>query len=333
MRRASERSAGMSRPAPDAGRKLAIRTLAVDLQTAQVMSALAARGVDALLLKGPTIARLLYGDGEQRDYVDTDVLVAPPMCGVAEDVLRELGYKRDVGERSMALVGNHGYAWRRPTSRIAVDLHHRLPGVAAPAPELWESLRPYTVSVQMLGATIAALSAPALAFHMALHAAQHGVRGEKSLRDLGRALDRVNHDEWVAAAALAEQVDATDAFGTGLRMLPAGAALANQLCLPTSKSRRVTMVAMGAPPVALMADRLRKTPGTGAKATLLWAKILPPADVVRLQWPLARKGRAGLMLIYPWRLVVLAAQVAPSVIAWRRAGRVIKARQSNEGRW
>ncbi len=116
--------------ASDGARLMAIRTLAVDAQTVVAVSALAARDVDALLLKGPSVARLLYADGEQRHYIDTDLLVAPSTLGAAEDVLRDLGYERDVGDRSMALIGSHGYAWRRRTSRMAVDLHHTLPGVA-----------------------------------------------------------------------------------------------------------------------------------------------------------------------------------------------------------
>ena len=324
MRALSERSATMSRtPGDDARRLAAVRTLAVDAQTVEVMSALAAHDVEALLLKGPTLARLLYAGNEQRLYVDSDVLVSPPMFEVAEDVLHGLGYERDAGARSMAHIGSHGYAWRRASSRPAVDLHHTLPGVGAPPEKLWEALRPYIVAMQLQGTALPALSAPALAFHVALHAAHHGFGGEKSLRDLARALRLIGHDEWTAAAELAVRVDAIDAFGAGLHMLPEGAVIAAQLSLPANSSRRVAMVAMGAPSVALAADRLRATPGARAKTMLLVRKVCPPADFLRLGWPLARRGRAGLVLAYTWRLVALASQIVPAVIAWRRAGRAM----------
>ena len=319
-----------SNTAGDDVRRAAIRTLAVDLQTARVMSALATQDVDALLLKGPTIARLLYVDGEQRHYVDTDLLVSPSTVRAAEDVLRRLGYQRDIGPRSMALIGSHGYAWRQPGRPMAVDLHHTLPGVAGSPGQLWEALRPYVVSIELHGTAIAALDSAAVAFHVALHAAHHGVRAEKSMSDLGHALSRVGHDEWAAARALAAHVDAIDAFGAGLRMLPQGAALATQLRLPVGGSRRVTMVAMGAPSVAVAADRLRATPGVRAKAMLLLRKAFPPADFVRLGWPLARRGRVGLVLAYPWRLAMLARQAVPAVTAWRRATQAMMAQTPDE---
>ena len=318
---------------PGAGaRWTAIRTLAIDAQSAQIISALASRDIDALLLKGPTLARLLYHDGEQRGYLDTDVLVSPVTLVAAEDVLRDLGYERVVGARSMGLIGSHGYAWRREGSRAAVDLHHTIPGVAGPPAELWEALRPYTVSMSLHGTEIPALSAPALAFHVALHAAHHGIGGAKPLQDLDRALSRVGLDDWAAARTLAGCVDALDAFGTGLRMLPRGVALASQLRLPASRSRRVTMAAMNAPSVAIAADRLQVTPGLGAKAMLLLGKAFPPADFVRLGWPLARRGRVGLALAYPWRLIMLATQAASAVVAWRAAARAMAARPSDAPR-
>lgn len=310
----------MSSTPCDGVRHRAILTLAVDAQTARVMSTLVARNVDALLLKGPAVARLLYADGELRHYGDTDLLVSPPTLAAAEGVLRELGYERDVGDRSVALIGDHGYAWRQRTSRMAVDLHHTLPGVAGSPRRLWAALRPHTVSMQVQGTSVLTLTPPALAFHVALHAAHHGIHGEKSLRDLERALNRIRHDEWMAAAALADDVDATDAFGTGLRMLPHGAALANELRVPASNSRRAALAAMAAPHAALAADRLCATPGARAKAMLLLRKAFPPADIMRLGWPLARKGRWRLALAYPCRLVMFACQVAPAVLAWRKAG-------------
>ncbi len=81
-------------PSGDALRAAAVRTLAVDDQTARVIAALEARGVPTLLLKGPAMARHLYtGDGE-RFYGDTDLLVAPPSLADARQTLRELGTSR-----------------------------------------------------------------------------------------------------------------------------------------------------------------------------------------------------------------------------------------------
>src|SRR5688572_24714017 len=110
----------------DALRQAAIRTLAVDDQTAHVVAAFEARGIESLLLKGPAIAHRLYGPGDPRFYGDTDLLVAPRSLAAAERALRELGYERLYAERTIALVAQHASPWRRPGSTLTVDLHHTL---------------------------------------------------------------------------------------------------------------------------------------------------------------------------------------------------------------
>ena len=298
-----------------------MRTLAVDAQTVEVMSALAAGGVDALLLKGPSIARLLYDDGELRPYSDTDILASPRTLTTAEDVLAGLGFRRDVAATTTALIGSHGCAWRRVGSPRTVDLHHTLPGVQIDEDGLWTALQPHVVvELSLLGCVMATLAPAAIGFHVAVHAVQHGPRATKPLADLERALTRIGDDDWHAAAALAERVDALDAFGVGLRTLPAGAARAVELGVPQIGSRRMTMIAMGAPSLSIAAERLQSTRGWRARLALLLRKTFPPADFVRMGWPIARKGKLGLVAAYPWRLLTLVRQTIPAVKAWRLAG-------------
>ena len=295
--------------------------LAVDAQTLEVMSALASAGVEALLLKGPTIARLLYTAEELRLYCDTDVLVCPASSRRAEQTLRELGYERVFGRRAMAMLSAHAYPWRRTAGGPPVDLHHTLPGVLGPPDELWLALRQHVVAIELSGCAVQALDAPAVALHIALHAAHHGPAVSKPLRDLQRALQRWTIAEWSLAAALAARVDATDAFGIGLRMLPAGCVVADELGLPPNSSRRAALCALGAPPVTIWVDRLLATSGTRARATLLVQKLLPPADFMRCSVPVARRGRAGLVLAYLWRPATVACQAPSAVRAWRQARR------------
>ena len=300
-------------------RLAALQTLAVDAQTVQVMQLLQRRGIEPVLLKGPALDRLLYGDGEARTYLDTDLLVSPRALPVAERALRELGYLPVGGDPMKALMGAYGYPWLRPGSRLAVDLHHTLSGVEADPDELWAALRAHTAAIRLQGADLRTLDATALAFHLALHAAHHGaVLGHKPLGDLGRAVAQLPVAEWRAAAALAERVDALDAFAAGMRMLPAGAALAAELDLAAS-TRRATLTALGAPPVALTLDRVRTSPGVRAKLGLLVAKAFPPPYVMRHRMALARRRPGGLAIAYPWRLLQLAGQIVPAVVAWRRA--------------
>jgi hypothetical protein len=306
--------------------------LTVDAQSVEVMSALASAGAEALLLKGPSVVRLLYAAEELRPYCDTDVLVSPATLATAEQTLRELGYERVFGQRAMAMVSEHGYPWRRTAGGPAVDLHHTLPGVLGTPGELWGALRQHVVRIDLHGRTVPALDAPAVAFHVALHAAQHGVASSKPLRDLQRALQRFTIAEWRPAGALAARVDAIDAFGVGLRMLPEGRDVAAELGLPPNGSRRAALCATGSPSLTLSVDHLLATSGARAKTRLLIRKLLPPADFMRHAVPVARQGRAGLVVAYLWRPVTVAWQAPSAMRAWRRAGRATKDHRSRGGR-
>ena len=312
----------------DARRSAAIRTLAVDDQTRQVVAALDARGVPSLLLKGPAIARSLYDPDESRFYTDTDLLVAPGALAEAEAALRELGYARDYEERSLALTLPHAAAWRRPGSLVSVDLHYTLSGVGCDPEQLWRVLSEHTAGLELHGTGIRALDVPGLALQVALHAAHHGVAWHKPRQDLQRALQRLDLGQWRAAAALAERVDALDAFGTGLRMMPPGESVAAQLGLTPNRSREVQLRAMAAPTVAVALERVCAKAGPAAKARQLALWLFPPKDLMQGRGPLARSGRTGLWLAYGMRICGAARQAVPAARAWRRATRATRARGS-----
>lgn len=302
-------------------RSAAVRTLAVDAQTARVIGALTARGVPSLLLKGPVLARRLYGADEPRFYGDTDLLVAPRSLADARRTLAELGYEQWVGDRSASLIGHHGTHWRRANSPLEVDLHHTLTGVRAEPQVLWDALSEHTAAMRVHDTPVRVPDPVALALHLALHAAQHGIARQTPWHDLQRGLQRLDAGVWRAAAALAERVDAVDAFGVGLRLAPAGAALAQQLGLPSNRSRNAALRVMAAPSVTLGVDRLAATPGLRAKVRLALGWTFPPPDYMREWSALARRGRGGLALAYLWRPVALAGQVRAAAVAWRRAAR------------
>src|SRR3954453_10022761 len=86
------------------------------------------RGVEALLLKGPALARRLYTEGETRSYWDIDLLVSPRDLAVAREGLINLGYTK--GEEVFGIddVGVlHGEVWARQAEKkggpLCIDLH------------------------------------------------------------------------------------------------------------------------------------------------------------------------------------------------------------------
>src|SRR5262249_27710001 len=154
-----------------------------------------------------------------------------------------------------------------------VDLHHTLVGVGSDPAELWGALSGSTETMAIAGTEVEVLDRRGAAFCVALHAAQHGGDERKSLADLERALERIDGAEWSAAASLARDLDATEAFAAGLRLTPAGRRLADELGLPVAASVDTLLRARSAVPPAEGMERLARTPGIAAKLRLLGREI------------------------------------------------------------
>jgi Uncharacterised nucleotidyltransferase len=285
--------------------------LAIDSAAVELTEQLRDRGIRAIVLRGPAIARRLYAD-RPRAYEDVDLLVARVDADAVEAVVREAGFEltsRDV----------HATPWIRRSDGMNVDVHVTLIGIHAPPDVAWQELAHHAEPLPLAGGAADVLAPPALAMAIALHAAQHGLEGGKSLEDLARALDQLPAPDWRAAAGLAARLEATEAFAAGLRLLPAGAALADALDLSTAQSRETALRARSAPPTALGFWRLSETPGVGEKVRLLGRELVPSAPFMRAMYPLARRGRLGLAASYVLRPLALARQAGPGFLAWRRA--------------
>jgi hypothetical protein len=211
----------------------------VDGEAQRVLDALHRVGVAALLLKGPVLAQTLYRRGEIRTYYDIDVLVDPAALPAAGRALAESGYTNISAQRGIDDVAGilHAEAWAayvEDIGHLMVDLHWQLEGCQVPPEVGWGLLNARRVYLELGGRRVSALDQPGLALHVALHAAQHGPHDLKAMGDLGRALERWPRRTWAQARELADDLRANEAFAAGLRLVPSGAALANELRLPAA---------------------------------------------------------------------------------------------------
>jgi hypothetical protein len=215
----------------------------LDSAAVEVLDAFAAGGTEALLLKGPVLARVLYRPDEHRAYGDLDLLVPPSDLDRARRVLPRLGYINESDELGIDDVAGvvRSETWSRlkeaPIEGATVmppmiDLHWGLAGCEADAETTWRVLSTRRTWIEIAGRRVPVLDLDGLALHAATHAAQHGPDNLKVLADLARALERWDRDVWRSAAQLAERVEGTPAFAAGLRLVPAGAELARELGLP-----------------------------------------------------------------------------------------------------
>lgn len=293
--------------------------LRVDHATADVLRAFQAACVRSLLLKGASIVRWLYDDDEARPYIDCDLLVHPSDAAIAERVLAGMDYVPPLDESQMpAWWREHAVPWLRDEGGGVVDLHRTLPGVRADARALWSVLSREAQPLLVAGFAAPALSIPGRALHLALHAAQHGPRWGRVLHDLDRALEQLDDATWHAAAGLAAELDATEAFTAGLLLRPAGRALADRLGTPQQVSVDVALRAAGARPEALTVDRIARASGARERIAIIRHKVIPPVTFMRYSNRLARRGRLGLAAAYVSRAVSVTARAAPAILTWRR---------------
>jgi hypothetical protein len=300
--------------------RAATHRLAVNRVTAETVSALEAAGIEAILLKGPSIARWLYEDDGRRTYGDTDLLVDPVRFAEAEAVLAELGFDRIVsGEQLREAIPAH--TWIRRNDRRIVDLHHRLPGAEVDPAAAWRLLSARTAELVIGPARCRVFDTGARAMHVAIHAAFHGVEEAHPLEDLRRALARLDDAIWRDAAELAARLSATPAFALGLRLEPRGESVANRLALPTASSVELRLRASTAPPLALGLERLASAPGWATKLAIVAREVVPSPVVLRSWSPLAHRGPLGMAGAYVLRPFWLLGHAPTAVSAWRRARR------------
>jgi len=300
----------------------------VDAATAEVVVALREAGIDSVVLKGPALTDWYPADST-RTYVDGDVWVSPSDGEQAEATLAGLGFVAKVDESGMPdWWQEHASSWRREVDAVSIDLHRKLQGFGAVPARVWARLWPDCEPMQLAGREVMRLSEPARVLYATIHTAHHGVQNSLAQRHLNAALRSVNEPAWRAATGLAWELDATEMFGAGLRLVPEGARLADVLGLPASQSVQTALLAMSPPPVALGFEQLANA-SLSDRARIVLRKVVPPRGFVRHWWPPA--ARSGWMLVagYAYRPIWLLLRAPAGYRAWRSARRDV-ARQRRD---
>jgi hypothetical protein len=299
----------------------AARGLSLDRSLAEVVDAFAEIGVRPLLIKGPAFARWLYEDPRERRYRDIDLLVAPERFDAAQRCLVKLRFEQPLARSHDHETADHHELWvRHGRLPAVVELHRTLYLVSAPPALVWRRLSEGSHPIEVAGTQVDTPGLPVCALILGLHAAQHGVAVRKPIRDLESALGRVAFEDWSAAAALAQELGAAGAFAMGLQLACGGGELTDRLGLSTQcASRSVRLLARTPPHTAMGIEQLFTTQGMGARLRLFALKLVPSRAFMRGYYPLARRGRLGLLSAYVLRPLRLAVELPRGVQAWLRA--------------
>lgn len=158
----------------------------------ELQRALLRARVDALVLKGPSLALRAYPHPGTRPVGDVDLCVGERDYERVVEVLRSLGYAAvvelpDRGERALEVAHHASQLRFAAPGRRPVELHFRLVHAGPPRAEpwLWATARELDVGT----ATVRVPGPEALLLHLLLHAAQHGFAVLRLLHDVRFALE------------------------------------------------------------------------------------------------------------------------------------------------
>lgn len=297
----------------------------VDQVTASITTVFEAHGIASILLKGAAFDALLYDAADGRFYRDTDLLVQARDRARAERLLADSGFVRvDNDEPAPGPAPKYARTFRRMQDGAIVDLHWRLSGVAAPPEQVWSILCRCVTTLEVGGRPLSVLDAPASAFLVAIHSAHHGTRRPKTLTDVEHAVARLDRSTWERARSLADALGASDPFAAGLRLTPAGDALADSLGLGRPASVAMWLKTNPCTYGAWALDQVSQNQRLMGRLAALGRIVLPPKSAMRRFFPLARRGRLGLIVAYLLRPARLAVHARPALRDLTRARRAVQ---------
>ncbi len=300
----------------------AARRLALEFTLVEVVTALTARDVRSLVLKGPAFARWLYDNPSDRMCGDLDLLVAPDDVDTARSALAGLGFE-PLPAGTHAHERTHDERWlRRGPRRVAVELHHTLPLAGVSPATLWARFSDGARTLEISCGSVETPGPAASALLVAMHAAWHDHGAAKPREDLARALRLVDLATWRAAASLARELDAQAAFVAGLGRVDGGQDLIDELGLgDVGIPRHLRLLGGSRPQTAAGIEALLSTPGVRARVQLVAVKLVPSTGFMRSAYPLARRSRPGLAASYLWRPLDLLLHLPSGLAGWLRAAR------------
>jgi hypothetical protein len=186
--------------------------------------------IEAILVKGPIVSLLAYGDPATRNYADLDLLVRHRQILAATQCMQRLGYEADVPENAIEAGKIPGeYVFKRAGRPQLIELHTEPTFRYYPKPMRIEEMYSRRRMVKLDGREIPALSLEDELLLNCIHGGKHFWERLMWVADIALIVGRNRELSWDNVFRAAEQVGAE-------RMLCVGLQLAKQLLgadLPT----------------------------------------------------------------------------------------------------
>ncbi len=299
--------------------RVVAEALLIERVSSDAIKVLRRVGVRPVLLKGPLQQWWLEPGGPPRISIDVDVLVRHDQLDTAGAALGAAGYSPAVALPDEA-GREHSSVWVAD-GFLPIELHWSLVGVDAS--KVWDVLSHETETAVLAREEVEIPNEAARCLIVALHAAQHGLGQQAIFDDLERALAIADPASWQRAFELATEVGGWTPFAGALSLTPRGRdLLARMGATPPMLGERQALSLLTPAPTSRGFYFLNRERGARAKAAFLFAKLAPPAEFMRLRYPVARHGAPGLAVAYLYRPFWLLRWAAPGLRSWRQARRL-----------
>lgn len=199
-------------------------TLSMSAELFRILQDFSRLQIETILVKGPLVSLLAYGDPAVRSYVDLDLLLRHRDILSATRRMLELGFEAEVAESAIQAGKIPGeYLFRRPGTQRIVELHTEHTFRYYPKPMRIEDLFARRRVVPLDGQNMPALSLEDEFVLNCIHGAKHFWERLMWVSDVAAVVAKHPEMDWEKARRAAAEVGAE-------RMLCVGLLLAELVC-------------------------------------------------------------------------------------------------------
>lgn len=191
---------------------IAQRNMLMSMELIHIMKLLESAGIEALALKGPTLAQLAYGDITLRQFSDLDILIKPNDLQEAISLLKAHNYTEayplTTSQLNSFIRSSHEFTLFNHTNRIAVELHWRLTSegflVQVDKLDFFED----TCFVTLNHKNIQTVDLEKLLIYLAVHGAKHYWERLEWLVDIAYIVEKNLNLDWEEIIKMSKKIGA-----------------------------------------------------------------------------------------------------------------------------
>lgn len=208
---------------------------------------LARSGVACAVLKGITVGQLAYGSETVRHSRDIDMVILPEDIWKADNVLREMGYRREMPEPDWSrerieqsqLYQKH-FSYFHDQQKMKLELHCRLCNNRFLTPLQFDPERAMHVKLAGCGITLPTLPMQDLVLYLCLHGAAHSWMRLKWLADIVAILHTQSATELQELRAYAKHFRLERQLAQAVTLIKVLCGISLPIILPRSNRVEIT---------------------------------------------------------------------------------------------